>query len=98
MKKPDQKERNLVSDIPLAIAADACLRTPKCMLRPPGLSGCRSPAPSKSSRVNVEGSRSAAPPSNQGTDWATALRTLPDDSRLAMPLASAGNVGRLLSQ
>src|ERR1017187_6018117 len=93
MKKPDQKERSLVSDIPLAMAAEACSRTPKCMLRPPGVAGCRSPAPLKSRRVKVEGSKSAAPPSNQGTASARMLRTLPDDSRLAMPLASAGKTG-----
>ena len=48
--------------------------------------------------VLVEGARSAEPPISQGTFLATALRTLPDESRLATPLASAGKVGRSLSQ
>ena len=42
------------------------------------------------SSVLVEGARSADPPNNQGTFLATWLSTLPDETRLAIPLASAG--------
>ena len=75
----------------------ACSRMPKCMLRPPRVAASNSPAPSKVRRVLVEGARSAAPPISQGTFWARMLRILPEESRVAMPLASAGKVGRSLS-
>src|SRR5262249_51579957 len=76
----------------------ACSRMPKCMLRPPGSPRSRLPAPSKVSLVLVEGARSPAPPSSQGTRLAIALRTLPEASRVAMPFSSAGKTGRSTSQ
>ena len=41
----------------------------------------------------VEGARSAEPPRNQGTALLIASITLPDETRLASPLGSAGKVG-----
>ena len=94
MRKPDQYGRSLVSAMPLAMAAEACSRIPKCRFRPGRSSGWKSPAPSKMSLVLVEGDRSAEPPTSHGTAWATALSTCPDESRLAMPLASAREAGQ----
>ena len=48
--------------------------------------------------VLVDGARSAAPPISQGTFLATAFNTLPDEARVAIPLASAGKAGKSLSQ
>ena len=56
----------------------------------------KTPAPSNVSSVIVEGARSAEPPISQGILPATALSTLPAETRLAIPLASAGNVGKSL--
>src|SRR3546814_17535147 len=44
-----------------------------------------------------EGDRSAEPPISQGIRSARTFSTLPDASRLATPLASAGKVGRSAS-
>ena len=72
---PTSTSRSLVSAMPLAMAAEACSRMPKWRLRPDRSSGWKSPAPSKMSRVLVEGDRSAEPPRSQGTAWATVLST-----------------------
>ena len=56
------------------------------------------PALSTFSIVLFDGARSAEPPISQGTFLATALSTWPDETRLATPLASAGNTGMSLSQ
>ena len=69
-------------------------RSGSCGRRTAGLESRRRPSNFKS--VLVEGARSAEPPSSHGTCLATWLSTLPDEARLAMPLASAGkglNVG-----
>ena len=50
----------------------------------------KSPAPSNVRRVLVDGARSAAPPISQGTFRAIAFKTMPDEMRVAIPLASAG--------
>ena len=71
---------------------------PKWRLRPPGLPASKSPAPAKVSVVLVDGPRSAEPPISQGMFCASTFSTLPDASRPAMPLASAGKLGRLRSQ
>ena len=52
----------------------------------------------RSRRVFVDGVRSAEPPSSQGTAWARAFSTRPEESRVAMPFGSGGNVGRAASQ
>ena len=98
IRKVDQNGRTLDSARPFATAAPANSRTPRCRLRPPGSSGPKSPAPSKTRRVLVEGARSADPPTSHGTRGAIALSTLPEESRLASPLASAGNSGSSASQ
>ena len=98
MKKVAPNGRSFDSDSPFMIEPIACSRTPKWRFRPPGLAAWRSPAPSNVSVVLFDGPRSAEPPSNHGTFCASALRTLPDASRPATPLASAGNIGRLRSQ
>src|SRR5688572_29369523 len=90
IRNVDQYGRTLVSDSPLATAAAANSRTPKCMLRPLAAPGSKCPAPSKVSAVFVDGDRSADPPTSQGTLRAIALRTLPDVSRDARPFGSAG--------
>src|SRR5580765_3371146 len=90
MKKPAPKGRTFDSDIPLQMAVIACSRMPKWKLRPPYEPASKSPAPSKVSRVFVEGKRSAAPPISHGTVWHTAFSTLPEESRVARPLGSAG--------
>ena len=82
-----------MSAMPLAIAAAACSRIPKWRLRPARSSGWKSPAPANVRRVLVDGARSADPPSSQARACAIALSTWPEESRLAMPFASAGNVG-----
>ncbi len=97
MRKPDQNGRSFERASPFVIAADANSRTPKWKLRPPRSAGPKSPAPSKVNRVFVEGARSAAPPTSHGTPCATAFSTCPEESRLASPFGSAGNVGMPLS-
>src|ERR1035438_9350381 len=82
--------------MPLTIEPMACSRMPKWKLRPEYSS--RSKLPPSLISVLVEGARSAAPPISQGTFLATAFSTLEFDSRVATPLASAGNVGMSLSQ
>ena len=76
--------------MPLRMAPIACSRMPKWRLRPAYSPAWKSPAPSKVSRVLVDGARSAAPPISQGTFWAIALRTRPDEIRVAIPLLSVG--------
>src|SRR5436190_24119281 len=98
MRKPEPKGRILESDRPLRIAPIACSRMPKCRLRPAGLAKLKSPAPSNVRRVLQEGARSAEPPISQGTFLARILSTLPEESRVAKPLASGGKVDRPLSQ
>ena len=61
---------------------------------PPG--GSKSPSPS--SAVYVDGSRSAEPPISAGRRGAMAFITLPEATRVAMPLASAGKTGMSASQ
>ena len=98
MRNPDQNGRSFESARPFAIAAEANSRTPKWKLRPERSSGAKSPAPSKPRCVFVEGERSAAPPTSQGTRSATAFSTWPEESRLARPFASAGNAVSPASQ
>lgn len=50
----------------------------------------KSPAPSKVSRVFVDGYKSAEPPTSHGIFFARAFRTLEEDSRVASPIASTG--------
>src|ERR1019366_6087956 len=83
------------TDMPFRIEPMACSRMPKWKLRPEYSS--RSKLPPFLISVLVEGARSAAPPINHGTFLATAFNTLEFDSRVATPLASAGNVGMSLS-
>ena len=86
-----------------AVGPQAAEAPCRCGSRPWRARGCRSgscgrrswpasksPTSANSSSVLVEGARSAEPPSSQGTCLATWLSTLPDEARLAMPLASAG--------
>src|SRR5246127_5174786 len=68
------------------------------MLRPLYSLVKKSPAPSKTRFVLLDLARSAEPPTSQGIFCARALRTLPELSRVAMPLGSAGKLGRFLSQ
>ena len=76
----------------------ACSRMPKWRLRPRWLPAWKSPAPSNVSRVLVDGARSAAPPISHGTFLATAFSTFPEESRVAIPLASGAKGGTSLSQ
>src|SRR6185295_15379807 len=55
MRKPDQNGRSFESARPFAIAAEANSRIPKWKLRPDRSPGEKSPAPSKASRVVVDG-------------------------------------------
>src|SRR5258708_38279761 len=82
--------------MPLTMAPMACSRTPKCRLRPRYSPAKKSPAPSKVKLVLLECARSAEPPMSQGIFLASAFRTLPEESREAMPLASAGELGAVL--
>ena len=60
----------------------------------PGASSTpKSPAPSKVSRVFVDGARSAAPPMSHGTFFAIAFSTAPDVSRVALPSGPPGTRG-----
>src|SRR5215472_3835710 len=68
------------------------------MLRPLYSFGKKSPAPSKVRLVLLDLARSAEPPTIQGMFLARAFRVLPELSRVAMPLGSAGKTGRSLSQ
>src|SRR5208282_3962854 len=95
--KVEPYARTFDRDIPLTIAPIACSRMPKWKLRALYWPASKSPAPSKVRRVFVEGYRSAEPPISQGWFFAIALSTLPDDSRVAVPLASGAKVGRSLS-
>ena len=52
----------------------------------------------RDSRVLVEGERSVEPPTNHGCFLAIAFSTLPEESLLAIPFASGGNVGISESQ
>jgi len=70
-------------------------RIPKCKLRPPGVVAVCVPAPSNVSSGLVEGPDRRRPPISQGTFFASALSTLPDESRVASPLASPG-IGKVL--
>src|SRR6516225_2610750 len=84
--------------MPLVAAPMPCSRTPKWTLRPANSSGKNSPAPSNTRLLLLDLARSAEPPTSQGIFWARAFRVLPELSRVAMPLGSAGKAGRLLSQ
>ena len=53
---------------------------------------------SEGERVLFEGPRSPEPPRNQGMFCASTFSTLPEASRPAIPLGSAGKTGRLWSQ
>ena len=82
--------------MPLTAAHMACSRTPKCILRPWYRRACRAGSRRRRrrpDRVLVLGDRSAAPPISQGICWAMAFSTLPDASRVAMPLAFGGKTG-----
>ena len=57
-----------------------------------------SPASGKVSSVLVEGERSVEPPTNHGCFLAIAFSTLPEESLLAIPFASGGNIGISESQ
>jgi len=52
----------------------------------------------RDSRVLVEGERSVEPPTNHGCFLAIAFSTLPEESLLAIPFASGGNIGISESQ
>src|SRR5882672_10988862 len=65
VKNVEPNGRSFASARPFKTAAIACSRMPKCMLRPLGVVGPRSPAPSNVRRVLVEGARSAEPPTTQ---------------------------------
>ena len=87
------------------IAPMACSRMPKCSTRPYGPPGkaldCRSVGRklgSPSGVVLFDSARSAEPPHSSGIFGVIALITLPDAARVAMPLGSAGQLGRSLSQ
>ena len=87
------------------IAPMACSRMPKCSTRPYGPPGnaldCRSVGRklgSPSGVVLLDSARSAEPPHSSGIFGVIALITLPDAARVAMPLGSAGQLGRSLSQ
>ena len=54
--------------------------------------------PSKVRSDLFDGDKSAEPPIIQGIFWATLLSTFPDETRLAIPLASVSNVGMSPSQ
>src|SRR6267378_8408629 len=75
-----------------------CSRTPKWTFLAPNESRLISPAPSKVSRVFVDGERSAEPPISHGCLLAIAFNTLPEESLLAIPFASGGNFGIAASQ
>ena len=79
--------------IPLETAAAACSRIPKCRLRPERESSSKPPAPGKVRLVLVDGDRSAEPPSEPRDRLGQAVEDLAEESRLAMPLASAAKVG-----
>src|SRR5512138_2052192 len=98
MRKPEPKGRTLESESPLRMAPIACSRIPKCRFRPAGLVSLKSPAPSNVSRVLHDGERSADPPITHGTVRATAFKTTPEVSLLALPLESGGKAGRSWSQ
>src|SRR5712691_11155183 len=93
MKNVAPKARSFDNESPLTAAAIACSRMPKCRFLPPGVPGSKSPAPSNIKVVLVDGLRSADPPSSQGMFCASTLSTLPEASRPAMPLGSAGKPG-----
>ena len=95
MKNVAPNGRSFDSDMPFTTAAIACSRMPKCRLRPPGVPGSKSPAPSNLSVVLFDGPRSAEPPRNHGMFCASTFSTWPDASRPATPFASAGNVGQV---
>ena len=89
---PDLDQRHAVEDRRHRVLADAEVEVPAAVVARP-----RSRRrPRRSSWVLVEGARSAEPPISQGTFLAMALSTLPDESRLAIPLGSAGKVGQVL--
>ena len=78
---------------------------PKCSVRPYGLPGnifdCRSVGRklgSPSIVVLLDSARSAEPPHSSGSFGASALSTLPEAARVAMPLGSASQLGRASSQ
>src|SRR4029453_8140185 len=93
MKKVAPKARSFDSESPLTAAAIACSRMPKCRFLPPGVPGSKSPAPSNVRVVLLGEPRSADPPSSHGMFCASTLSTLPDASRPAIPLGSAGKNG-----
>src|SRR5665811_267686 len=74
------------SAIPLSTPPIACSRTPKCTLRPPGVSFWNHPhsrEPHSLSSVLFEGARSAEPPIRVGAVPATAFSTLPEADLVA---------------
>ena len=73
----------------------ACSRMPKWKLRPRVAARLEIAGAVERERVFVEGARSAEPPISQGIFLATAFSTLPDASRPASPLASAGKCREL---
>src|SRR6516225_2626866 len=93
MKKVAPKARSFDNESPFTAAAMACSRTPKCTFLPPGVPGSKSPAPSNVKAALVDEAKSADPPNSQGIFCPSTLSTLPDASRPAMPLGSAGNTG-----
>ena len=98
MKNVEAYGRRPQTAMPLAKAHMACSRMPKWKLRPPRSSGEKANEPSKVCSVIVEGARSPAPPSSHGTRLATALSTLPPETRVARPLGSGGKLGISASQ
>src|SRR5437899_8215310 len=97
MKNVAPNARSFDSERPLTVAAIACSRIPKWRFFPPRLPAWKLPAPSYVRVVLFDGPRSAEPPSSHGMFCASTLSTLPEASRPAMPLGSAGKTGRLRS-
>src|SRR5262249_53718288 len=94
MKKVAPKARSFDNESPLTAAAMACSRMPKCTFLPPGVPGSKSPAPSNVKAALVDEAKSADPPNSQGIFCPSTLSTLPEASRPAMPLGSAGKDGK----
>jgi len=83
---------------PFRTAPMACSRMPKCRCARHNAGFEFAGALEGQVWSLVDGARSAAPPSNQGKCAAMAFSALPEDSRVASPLASGAKVGRSLSQ
>ena len=94
MKNVAPNARSFESERPLTIVPIACSRIPKWSILPLGFPAWKLPAPLYVSVVLFDGPRSADPPRNHGMLCASTFSALPEASRPAMPLASAGKTGR----